>query len=249
MRIVFLTFIIAGLVMGSPVPAQAADPVGDVKEVKVFAYGTPPRQSRAPLYPRANVFLDERLETVSGGGLRVALDDGSNLVLGSDSAIIVDDLVYSRASRRGSTSITLRAGFYRYASTYNKNRQVTLKTPVATIGIRGTELLILVEEDGATTVVVRQGAVHVTTRGGAQMEGVRVTRGREVTVRRDRTMGAVRRARGGIGDLTVDFSSPYRPLRGTGTAHQPDSHDQGSDHYGDSYTPMEPMPAPSPYPY
>lgn len=230
MKTPLFCILVLALLPALPQDALSADPVGSVREVKVYAYGTPPAQKREVLYKRSNVFMDETLETVKDGGLRVVLKDDSHLVLGSDSTLIVDSMVYDAGTKSGRTNLSMRAGFYRYAAAFNPKRRVTMKTPTATIGIRGTDLTIIVERDGTTHVKVAQGSVRVASRRSGT--AVTLAAGQQVTVQQSGGVTRVVPARGGSGDFTVDMSNPYRPLQGaSGGANDRDDSHQYDHHY------------------
>ena len=82
MRKLFLLPAIALLVWaadGAPAVAQA---IGSVKNVIVYAYGTPEDGRRAALFARGRVFVQERVETVRSGGLNIEFVDGTVLQRG-----------------------------------------------------------------------------------------------------------------------------------------------------------------------
>ncbi len=63
-------------------PALAQANIGAVRNVVVYAYGTPEGEDRGALFARNRVFARERIETVRSGGLQIEFIDGTNLRLG-----------------------------------------------------------------------------------------------------------------------------------------------------------------------
>ncbi len=113
-------------------------------------------------------------ETVSTG-LKSAVDirliDESTLVMGELTEMILDSMVYN--PNRGVVEGALRAvkGIFRFSSAGVK-MDLTITTPVGTIGVRGTEFDVLTDAS-KTEVAVHEGTIEVTSALGTQ----RVSRG------------------------------------------------------------------------
>ena len=158
----FFTLAAVLLIVTTPLSARLA-PVGTVADVNVYAFGTQPNSTRAPKYLRDGVVQGELLETVPLGSMIVNFVDDTTLTLGSSAWLLVDELVFDPQSKNDSAVIKMMAGTFYYVSGRLSKGSVTIITPVATIGIRGTELAISVSQTGATTVGVLGGVVSVTS--------------------------------------------------------------------------------------
>ncbi len=147
------------------IPVLAQTNIGAVHSVLVYAYGTPQGETRRPLYARTPVFAQERLETVKNGGVRVKFVDGTDLRLGEQSAIVLDKLVFDPDTQKGTMIATITKGAFRFITgkitAEALDRNFTVVTPTAAIGIRGTDFVVLVMEDGATQVGVIEGEVEM----------------------------------------------------------------------------------------
>lgn len=141
-----------------------AETVGEVKAVGVYAYGTPPGNKRAPKWVRDDVYFGEHLETIRTGSMKVVFDDESELFLGSKSSLIIDEFVFDPAGGKQSSVINLTFGVFRFVSGKMDKQGVQLVTPLALIGIRGTDFTVQVNEDGGSIVSVKEGEVDVTSR-------------------------------------------------------------------------------------
>jgi hypothetical protein len=86
------------------------------------------------------VLGEETLETVPRGALIARLLDDTQLTLGGDAWLVIDELVYDPASGAGSAIFKLAAGAYHYASGRMHKEGIVIETPTATIGVRGTWL-------------------------------------------------------------------------------------------------------------
>jgi hypothetical protein len=93
----------------------------------------------------AGVPMGGVIETGPGARLIVVFEDASQLTLGAGARVTVDDMVYDAAARQSgavSQALEVLAGTFLFVSGgvgRDKPEAVTFRTPVATIGIRGTE--------------------------------------------------------------------------------------------------------------
>lgn len=140
--------------------------IGTVRHVAVWAYGTPPQAARTGLYLADAVIADEVVETVEGGALHIRFLDDTELRLGSASQVVLDSFVYDPASSAGEFAIELGEGVFRIITGSLAKDSFAISTPVAVIGVRGTDFDVAVASDGATTVTVREGLVTITPRDG-----------------------------------------------------------------------------------
>ena len=127
----------------------AATGVGEVARTRQQVEGHLAGQSRS-LSPASPIFLNETVETGPRSRAELELGDQSRLVLGERAQIVIDEFV---AGTSGNAVLKLV-------------RSVALVTPVATIGIRGTDFWFGPIE-GAFGVVLLDGVVEVTNQGGA----------------------------------------------------------------------------------
>lgn len=174
------TLFIAILLLAAPATTVLAqDTVGAVTRLAGGAQATGADGARV-LAEGAPVRLFDLLETGPGGRLLITFQDGSELTLGENARISVDSLVYDPQDRVNpvvSQTLTVLIGNFRLATGEIGRadpKAVTLFTPVATIGIRGTDLIWgelaagmppgqthwgAMVIDGAIAVATPQGAV------------------------------------------------------------------------------------------
>lgn len=156
-------------VMGTN-PAQGDVPIaGHVETVTGLAFGTTPDGAKSKKYRDDRVVRDEQLETAERSSLVVRLIDDTLLTLGAETRLQVDDLVFDPDTGRGKALIDLTAGAFHFISGRLSKRDVRLETPLATIGIRGTEFALRLNSDGRLTIGVIKGAVEVTAKDGSSM--------------------------------------------------------------------------------
>lgn len=112
-------------------------------------------------------FLDTIL-TGADSRAEIVLIDDSQLSLGDNSELTIDEMIYE-PGKKGTGIITLTKGVFRMVSgKINKHDggTLTLKTPIATIGVRGTDFWGLQEKDKLTMALIDHGSVEITGADG-----------------------------------------------------------------------------------
>jgi hypothetical protein len=108
------------------------------------------------------VHMKDELRTGAGARLQVTFRDNTVLTLGENARLVIDRYVYEPGSGIGETVLQAAAGAFRFAT----GRMVLVVTPVAQIGVRGTEFWGG-PIDGAYGVFLIEGEITVTTQGGS----------------------------------------------------------------------------------
>ena len=139
--------------------------IGSV-ELASAAYGTPSRLDRRQLFRADDIFARESVETGSGGSLHILFLDATNFRLGASSSMVLDRYIYDPDEGNQALVVRLSAGVFRIISGKLRKTAFRIDTPVATIGIRGTDFEVTVADDGSTTVSVNQGTVEVSVNEG-----------------------------------------------------------------------------------
>lgn len=132
--------------------AMAEEAVGTVKRLEgqavlASAAGERPAQVGAALYQ------GDRVLTRSGGAVGLTLMDGTLLAVGPNSAVAVQNFRFDSTTRQGSLLVDISRGAMRMVSgllARHDPRSVSVNTPTATIGIRGTDFLVDLGDDVAT---------------------------------------------------------------------------------------------------
>ena len=104
----------------------------------------------------------DEIDTTGGGRVVIDLSDGSQVVILPGSRIVFGD--YRNAgSLRELMQITLGRIRVRINNFKGKPNPYRIKSPTASIAVRGTEFLVIVETLGETRVIVLEGAVEVAS--------------------------------------------------------------------------------------
>lgn len=115
----------------------------------------------------------ERIQTNDTGSLQVIFADKTTLNVGPGSSLLIDEFVYNPGTKAGAMAISLSKGAMRFVGGNASHAgDAEVKTPVATIGIRG----------GITTIVHRGGETRAVLQFGTLT--VRGPRGESVVLRR-----------------------------------------------------------------
>lgn len=140
--------------------ATAAERAGETTKVQPASYQ---RESifASTLDVGDEIYRDAEVFTEEYGSLIMSLDDGSVLTLGPNSDIVVDEYVYSPGANTGSAALSLGRGMLRVVSGRLPSDSVRIRTPVATIGIRGTDFTLDTAVQEIVKVWVDDGIVTV----------------------------------------------------------------------------------------
>ncbi|MEM6635187.1 MAG: Ig-like domain-containing protein [Pseudomonadota bacterium] len=131
-------------------------PIGQVEAVKGPASVQRTDGTVETLAVGVKIFPNDVLATGAGGGLSVTFSDGTTFTLAASSRMVIDELIY-RPNGSGSTATfsLIEGGFVFIAGQVAKTGEMEVKTPAATMGIRGTTVLVDVQTDsGILTVEV-----------------------------------------------------------------------------------------------
>lgn len=145
-----------------PLAAQAA--IGAAQAVVNHVEAHLPGQDRL-LKPEDQVFQDEVIETAERSASKLLFRDATQMRIGPNSRVTLDKFVYSESSGQ-QVVVSMAVGVMRFTSGKLVKSAYTIRTPTATVGIRGTEFDVIVDENGATTIIVYSGEVLMRSQDG-----------------------------------------------------------------------------------
>jgi hypothetical protein len=172
MRSAFLSTALAvgvmGLACGTAEAAVERAVVGSVDKVQARADAVHEAAIR-PLAAQGDVLFDDLLRTGPGARLQATLGDGTALTLGENGEMLVDEFVYAPGQDGNRLALKVVSGAFLFVGGKVEDGAggaVTIATPVATLGVRGTTVWggML---DGVYTVLVLDGEVEVSTPRGS----------------------------------------------------------------------------------
>ena len=133
-----LSSIALSLLTATGVAASEPGSVGVTTAATLISTGTPPNKNERILEVGTDLFANERVKTSESGRVQLMFGDGSSLLVGPNSSVMLDRYVYNPNKKIGEIVLSATAGAFRYiGGAISKTRAVEITTPVGTIGIRG----------------------------------------------------------------------------------------------------------------
>lgn len=211
-----VAFLAAASLVASPVLAQAGA-VGVNAAIRNKVEIKPAATKKAkPAVLKARLFLADQVETGHASQLQILLLDRSTFTVGADARVTIDRFVYDPGRGSRDVGISVAQGAFRFMSGRALGKPsgpAAIRTPVATIGIRGTILEGAVGESAAK-IAEREPAVG-KVKSDEDEASLIVLRGPGPRTEGDATPGAIDVT---AGERTVTLDSPelalYVPRRG-----------------------------------
>lgn len=147
-----------------PQPAAAQAGIGALAVVERSVTGAYRGRSRA-LDIGDGVVQNEVIRTGAASAARIVFRDATNLSMGATATVTLDRFVFDGGGTARSAVVNLTRGAFRWVSGRSPSQAYQVRTPLATIGVRGTVFDVL-SVAGRTVVVLEEGAVRVCTRSG-----------------------------------------------------------------------------------
>jgi hypothetical protein len=129
------------LVVCFTLPAHAQQKIGKATSVKPEARGS----VAGELSPASDVHANETVRTGSSGQADLQFLDNTKLSVGPTSTVRLDKFTYDPNKGSGSVVVNATRGAYRFVTGVQDSKSYQIKTPYATLGVRGTILEIVVE--------------------------------------------------------------------------------------------------------
>ena len=116
----------------------------------------------------SDVYFRDRCHSTEGARLQATLKDSTQLTLGENATVVVDEFIYDPVTARGELSIRVVKGAFLYVGGRIEGvngAKVEIHTPAGAIGLRGTTVWGGPIDNGYG-VIVLSGEVTVTGRRG-----------------------------------------------------------------------------------
>ena len=95
-----------------------------------------------PLAIGSDVYFRDRCHSREGARLQATLKDGTQLTLGENATLVVDEFIYDPSRSRDALSVSVIRGAFLYVGGRIEGvngAKVQIHTPVGAIGLRGTQ--------------------------------------------------------------------------------------------------------------
>jgi len=165
--IIIAVTLVCGLAGGQ---SAAQEAIATVSRIQGEASATRTGATRA-LSLNASVFLNETVATAETARLEVTFTDNTRLTLGEKAKLTLDSYVFDSAAGSGTIKFGLVGAFRFVSGQVSKlaSADVSVTTPVAIVGIRGTEFWGGPIDDQVLGVFLIEGAVSVSNAAGQQI--------------------------------------------------------------------------------
>ena len=152
-----------------------------------------------------NVESYDTVETAKGRTAIQFVDD-TRVDVTEHSKLVIDEFVYDPNTKTGALSIKAALGTVRYASgqiAKNSRQNIKIRTPTATIAVRGTDFSMSVDEFGQSTVILLPSCTQVGSKALCTVG--------EISVESDMGQVVLNQAFQATTVSSID-SAPQRPL-------------------------------------
>ncbi|MCW9002541.1 MAG: FecR domain-containing protein, partial [Rhodospirillales bacterium] len=156
-------------------PTVSAQPIGSVEKADGVVMVVRADGTRVELQVGDPVYQGDLLETGGDGAVGIVLADETTFSMGENGSMVLDEMVFDPSAQEGKISMSIVKGVFTFVSGQVAKTDpdaMTLNTPVATIGIRGTQAGIDIADGKTLTVALMEeadgfvGEVTVTNGAG-----------------------------------------------------------------------------------
>lgn len=107
-----------------------------------------------------DIAIGDEVTTNDKGQVQIRFDDTTELVIGPNSKLKIEDYLLRGDNSAGKLAINALSGTFRFATGNADKSRYEINTPTGTIGVRGTQFDFIVAPDG-TQVLLYEGAVKL----------------------------------------------------------------------------------------
>ncbi len=160
MRLALLVLLAALLECGTPAVAAPGDDIGATVRIVNLVTGTYAKDLRN-LSKGDAVRQDELIEVGNDGIGEIRLRDDTELALGPGARLKLDQFVYNPDISGGAIVLDLVQGAFRFITGVAAKPAYVIRTPTASITVRGTLFDVYVEDNGISWLLLLEGAIQV----------------------------------------------------------------------------------------
>ncbi len=180
-RLVFWASFAWGVTLGGLSGHAVASPgdIGTVEKISGDAAIVRHGEKPVPVSAALGVRMSDEVET-GRGEVSISFEDDTRVEVSEHSILVIDEFVYDPATTSGALALKATLGTLRYVSgkiAKHSPEDVVIRTPTASVAVRGTEFTASVDEIGRSTIVLLPscditgvncvvGAIEVSTDSG-----------------------------------------------------------------------------------
>ena len=144
-------------------------PVGEITELNGSATVTRADGTTETITLGTKIFQGDVVETQGDGAVNITFIDETSFAVSENAKLAIDEYVFDPASGSGKTDFSVLKGVFVFTSGLIGREDpddVTIDTPVGSIGIRGTTIMGDIDPSGESQITVVEGAIVVRTEAG-----------------------------------------------------------------------------------
>jgi hypothetical protein len=131
-----LAYVVAMLLL--PIAASAQTRIGVTSQTDGDPLGRPPAQAERILRVGIDIQANETVTTKADDRAHLVFLDGTALTVSPNARLVIDKFVYDPQTQTGDLALTASAGVFRLVGgKISKVSPIVIKTPSATMGVRG----------------------------------------------------------------------------------------------------------------
>lgn len=167
----FVTALLGVLLMSAGVAQAQPEVAANVHFASGYVAATAPGAAARELAKGDDVYSGDRVDTADNGRVQMRFTDGGLLSLMPNTTFSVDEYLHEGKAEEDASLVfgLLKGGLRTVTGTIGQvqHDQYELKTPVATLGIRGTEYVAVLRPANTLRVHVGRGKVVITNDQGS----------------------------------------------------------------------------------
>lgn len=122
--------------------------------------------SRSVIKVGDGLFENQTVETADDATAQLLFSDETTMTVGPRSAVVLDKFVYNPQTRTGEVVLNATKGAFRFISGAARPDTYKIKTPIATIGVRGTIVDGYCDTGGNCFFIVQEGEAEFRLANG-----------------------------------------------------------------------------------
>ena len=144
---------------------QQAQPIGAIETLQGTVTAIRADGSRVTLQQGDQVYQGDVIETGAEAGIGMTFADGTTFSLGEGGRMVLDELIYDPETDEGTSAFSVVQGAFSFVSgaiAKSGSDAMTVRTPVATIGVRGTMVVGTAAQEGeesSITLLQEEGGI------------------------------------------------------------------------------------------
>jgi hypothetical protein len=148
-----------------PIPALSAEIAGNAVSVAQSATLVN-GQGQQRMSQGMPVAMGDRINTDGNGQVELVFTDETKLVVGPNSSMVIESYLLRSDNRANNFTVRALGGSFRFITGKSEKKAYKIKTPTATIGVRGTSFDISVRRARVTNVILLDGQAEVCSQSG-----------------------------------------------------------------------------------